>query len=493
MSDAMRPEPWIAEPGWDRLGGYAPYLDATGRPATLDFAAAVARLDAPRTLDPAAVAAYLSFKHLLGDRTLVAGLRRAPWMSDPDGEGGWTPRPLPSTGTRAPASDEIAAELHDVLLEECREYVDGTGRVGLLLSGGMDSRIVAGVLRQVQREAGGAPDVTAFTWGLPDTRDVIYARRVAEGFGWDWRHFELSSDLLRRNVDWAGRHGCEIAPIHLHAMPDIGAHGGCDLVLAGSYGDSVGRAEFSGRRLEKLGPIDSAPLDPFGLMRRAGLDPARPAIRADADLVGRTWPDLDEPRRHEAGQQLHYMRRKLHTAMATALAPLPLRQMFTSPRAVDLMWTLSPRVRDDAVYASLIERLDPSLAEVPWARTGRRYGRDDGTADSAPRQHHRYGSWLREDLGAEIAARAAGERVLDCGLFVPDGVRRLVSAWRRGRGDSVGLVGETVSWLASFDVFLETYGPECPTIRPSALDRARSLIGGARARAYVFLRSRLRD
>lgn len=494
MMPRPRTEPWLTDPGWDRLGGYSPYLDPDGRPLTMDFATAFAAAREPRILDAAAAVSYLAFKHLLGDRTLVTGMQRAPWMSIPGKEGAWSPLPLPAAGTLARPGEEVALALHAALLDECRGYVKGAGRVGLLLSGGMDSRIVAGVLRQVQLESGGGPDVVALTWGLPGTRDVLYAQRVADSLGWDWRHFELTPDLLRRNIHWVGRHGCEVAPVHMHAMPDIGALDDLDLVMAGSYGDSVGRAEFSGRHLTRLRPVDAAPLDPFGIVRGSILDLVRPVIGGDAALVRRHWPELEPSRVNEAGQQLHYMRRKLQTCMATALGSNPLRQLFTSSRVVNLMWELSPETRDDGVYVALLDHLDNDLASIPWARTGRAYGRDGRPEDEAPRQHHRYGAWLREDLGDEIADRAGGERVLDCGLFIPDGVRRLLDAWRRGRTSSVGLVDEIVCWLASLDVFIETYGIDgVGSGEPTFADGVRSRCGSIRAQAYTFIRSRMRD
>jgi len=33
--------------------------------------------------------------------------------------------------------------------------------------------------------------------------------------------------------------GAEVSPLHLHAIPKINELGGVDVILAGSYGDSV--------------------------------------------------------------------------------------------------------------------------------------------------------------------------------------------------------------------------------------------------------------
>ena len=488
----------------DYLAGASPYLTADAEPGPMLFSeAAIGR--APLRLDPSAVIAYLRFSYLLGDRTLARGVRRAPWLHRWS-EGRWNPLRIPEHGTDRPDPRDTALRLKKLLEQESRQYTDGARSIAILLSGGMDSRLAASILHAVQRESGRTFTVSALTWGLPRSRDVSYARDIARALGWDWHHLELSPERLHANLLWTGREGCEVAPTHLHAILDVNAVADFDVVIAGSYGDSMGRAEFSGVRLTGLRGHESVPADPFGLLRGGALEGAGREIRADLLAQRSIWPGRTELAIREAGQQIHYMRRKFQAVMASALAPTPVRQMFTSPEIVSLMWGLDPAVRDDRYYRILSEDLPRGLADLPWARTGRRFGGEgsggEGSAAAAggdadgglTRQFHCYGVWLREDLGSEIARRAGSDRVLGTGLFNEASLRRLLSVWRRGRTATVGRIDEIVSWLAGLDVFLETYDVRTEDAAPlSAGDRLRGCRGTLHACAHTLARNLMRE
>lgn len=483
----------VRPPRWDLLGGEYPYLDAGGRILGLDFPEAVRAAGVEPAPDPAAVLAYLSCRFIVGDRTLVSGLRRAPWLAEPRPGGGWeflTPAREP-----APAGDESAlvAEWFRRLHQECRTAVGGLGTVGLLLSGGMDSRIAAGVLRRVEQEAGGSLRIWALTWGRPGCRDVEYSRRIATAFGWAWEHLPLGPADLAENITLAGRQGCEYAPLHLHALPAVGKLGGLDLVVAGSYGDSVGRAEYSGVKLAKLRPVGSSALDPCGIMSAGALARGRAGMRADLQAFAARFAGQG-PGVRECEQMGHYMRRKLQAAMTACLAPMPLYQMFTTPGVYGLMWGLPSSRRGDRHYRLMLDLLPVELRGVPWARTGRPFGEPGGRPDDLPGGHHRYGRWLREDLGALTEARVLGDRILGCGLFHEPGLRRLVRIWRAGRGDGAGLLEETVSWLAALDVMLEHLDvvPAARRPEPSA-HRFRCLGRSLWAAGYTAARNVLRS
>ncbi|MFH2054197.1 MAG: asparagine synthase-related protein [bacterium] len=477
----------------DLLGGEYPYLGADGRILGLDFGAAVRAAGTGPELDPAAVLAYLSCRFLVGDRTLLEGLRRAPWLAEPRPGGGW--ELLAPAREQPPAGDESAlvAVWLRRLHQECRAAVEGMGTAGLLLSGGMDSRIAAGVLRRVELEAGGSLRIRALTWGRPGCRDVEYARRIATSFGWEWEHLPLGPADLERNITLAGRQGCEYAPLHLHALPEVGKRGDLDLVVAASYGDSVGRAEYSGVRLAGLRPVGAATLDPCGIMTAGALARGRAGLRADLQSFAARFA-ADGPGVRECEQMGHYMRRKLQAAMAACLAPTPLYQMFTTPGVYGLMWGLPASRRGDHHYRLLLDLLPGELREVPWARTGRPFGSAAGRADDLPAGHHLYGRWLREDLGALTAGRLLGDRILGCGIFHEPGLRRLVRIWRAGRGDGAGLLDETVSWLAGLDVMLDHLDAGPVVRRPEPLaHRVRCLGRSAWAAGYTAARNLLRS
>ena len=122
---------------------------------------------------------------------------------------------------------------------------------GCCCLGGMDSRIIAAALAELQRSGSEFPS-PASPWGKAGTRDVAYAERIAGHYG--WRTFDIDADTLWDNVRNHSKRLFHSA-MHLHAMPAVAkraAELGVELMIAGSYGDSIGRAEYSGSHVSSL-------------------------------------------------------------------------------------------------------------------------------------------------------------------------------------------------------------------------------------------------
>ena len=168
------------------------------------------------------------------------------------------------------------------LKKEMKKYIADKKSIGILLSGGLDSRIVAGLLKELQNERYFNGSITALTWGIDQSNDVIYAKEIAKRFHWDIIHKELNSNVLRENIKIAGKYGAEFSPLHYHAMKSISEVKGLDVVLAGSYGDSVGKGKFSGVNVENLQPIIPRKLNPYGLIKEKAISKSIDIIREDA-------------------------------------------------------------------------------------------------------------------------------------------------------------------------------------------------------------------
>jgi hypothetical protein len=483
----------------DHLGGVYPFQDAANpEVCSLDIGRVIQSRrgrGAPVELDPVALVCKSTMPYLLGDRTLIQGVRRAPWMAYPTEDGGWQAAELPPHGNERPEPEQFTTRLKEALIQEACDYVGTASTVGILLSGGMDSRIAAGVLREVQQQIGQPHQVVALTWGMEASRDVVYARKIAHRFSWDFQHFPLDAERLGENIVSAGRIGAEVSPLHLHAMPQIAQITGLDAVIAGSYGDSVGRAEFSGRKVADLKSILPNNLDRFGVVKRAFVERAIPALRQDVLGPGRLSGAENAVRRHEIEQEMHYMRRMLQSCTLTIAQQTPLYQMFTAPAVFGLMWGLDPAVRDDSWYVRLLQKLPGNLLEIPWARTGKRYDQPSGASDAFSRQHHAYGHWLRGELREEVLARVNSARIRGLGLFNARGLDMVLRAWERANTASTNSLDELVSWLASLYEFLEQYQIQIkgPLFASSPIDTLRAIRGGLHARLYIEARERMRD
>lgn len=481
------------------LGAIYPFVDDSD-PAScsLDIGAIVAGRRGHGEsveLDLVGLATKATLPYLLGNRTLLKGVSRAPWMSQREEAGGWEQLALPPHGYEHPDRDRFTRELKSALLEEAREYVGRARMVGILPSGGMDSRVVAGVVRALQDEADDAFNVVGLTRGKETSRDVVYARRIVERFGWDWQHFPITAETLHDNIHYAGKLGAEVSPLHLHAMPLVVELAGLDVVLAGSYGDMVGRAEFSGRHVTELNSVLPRDLDRFGVVRSSALRHALDHLKADASVLPHESDAVQSLRCREIEQHKHYTRRMLQSCMQSIALEKPIYQMFTSPRVFGRMWQLEPGIRRDDWYKRLLPLLPGDLMNIPWARTGKRYDDPSGTPDNYDRRHHSYGRWLRSDLRDLIIEHVRSDRIQALELFNDRALKGALRAWARAGTSSTNSLDELFSWMASLDEFLRVYNISSQqSVSSSPLaDSFRAIRGGSFARAYIAARERVRD
>lgn len=184
----------------DRLGVKPLYLSRTGE--RLRFASSLPALlaggDIGKTLDPVALNHYLNFHAVVpAPRTLLAGVEKLPpasWMRI-DAQGNCEQKTWWNL-TFGPQREEIAfglEEWQERVLDGMREAVAIRQRaavdVGVLLSGGVDSSMLVGLLREA-----GVENLSTFSIGFQDAGgergdEFQYSDLIAEHFA--TRHHQL--------------------------------------------------------------------------------------------------------------------------------------------------------------------------------------------------------------------------------------------------------------------------------------------------------------
>lgn len=446
-----------------------------------------------KRIDPVAILEYLTKSHILADRTMVQHICRTPWRAKPTHDG-WDYAPIPQHGSCRIPAEEVARELRKRLLHETRGYVLDKKRIGILLSGGMDSRVLAGIVRDIQLRGEWNGQVIAFTWGVDGSRDVEYARRISDRFSWEWLHLRLTPETLYNNFFIAADMGAEFAPYHLHAMQRVVDYEGeLDAVLAATYGDSIGRGEFSGTHLRNLRSILEG--RSFRLIRRRDFwlvlsevygSVKHGVVKDVYEYRNLVKMDGQEHNLVEIELMMHYLRRKLMSAMSYVGIHIPLYQIFTHPRVFSFMWSLDPDVRTDDIYRELLGILPGNLHTIPWARTGKVFGSSAGDSDRYSKDHHQYGIWLRRDLRQFIESHVLSETVRSLNMFNERLLKSLLSIWSKARAKSVNKIDEILSWLTSFCIFVEKYrllSPYDTDVR-NVKDTLGYLCGAVTARLY---------
>lgn len=202
------------------------------------------------TWDVSSILSMLSFNYVCGDRTLINEIKRQSWLSYIESSGNLKLEKIPKHNTLFKSPIQIAQDLYYLLEDEIVKVCKNYNKIYLLLSGGMDSRMVAGITVKAFKKGKINSNIKAITWGLDVSRDVFYARKVANILGIELLHIDISPKNIFKNIDLsATRLANLISGKHLHEMPWLKNLSKDSLVLAGSYGDSIGRAEYSGKHI----------------------------------------------------------------------------------------------------------------------------------------------------------------------------------------------------------------------------------------------------
>jgi hypothetical protein len=452
------------------LGYFSPYYVKKTGALFLSpcFHAAVSNLDASPTLDPAAIVSFINHRHMLGSQTLLREIRTVPWMAKAirPGEGNhenWRYHDLAPHGDSKHEIRTIAHGLINRLKAELREISTGKTHILLPLSGGMDSRIIAGVLQALRQSGEIGAVVTAMTWGTADSRDVIYAERICRLLGWDWVCLPTTAQTFLDNIDLAAHLGGGISALHFHAIASARRLKGYDLVVAASYGDSIGRGVYSGRHVSKLRGMENLQ-NRFGLMRERVYRLHVMESRAEALSINQRFPRFHVWQQRELQKQGHYMAKGLNPCFAYLNEVMPVYQAFGNPSVFGYMWTFSQQMRRDEVYWHCLDIMNPDLLTIPWAKTGSRYlSMEKG--DDLKAAHSDYHRWYIEGVGEYVEDCVLKGDIFELGFFNEKAVRELVNLARRMpvNNNAAVVAMELLLWLASLSRFIKLYNVDVGT------------------------------
>lgn len=228
----------------DRLGLHPLYFSQTSQ--GLIFGSGVRALLADpqvsRQVDRVAIQEYLTFDHILGQRTLLESVQLLPQASiltysqdtltiqkyyDLRYETEY------SLQTEQSYLDELMVHLQRAVQRQSPNGVPA----GLMLSGGLDSRMLLGLLaKQKPHEP-----VETFTWSIPGSSDARYAREAAQKAGLPHHFFELKPDWLLEKGEKAVRITDGMGNmVNLHALATLEQEAGlAKVIYKGFMGDAM--------------------------------------------------------------------------------------------------------------------------------------------------------------------------------------------------------------------------------------------------------------
>lgn len=453
---------------YNNLGFYNPYYIKNKIPFIVKqkLNDIIPELKEELVIDPASAVSIINKNFIIGDRTLIRGIHRTPWQAVPNEEQNeWVYAQIPCHKKKQISEEEIAEHLFESICNEIEFYIGVKKKVGVLLSGGMDSRMVAGALDFLIRLGKLTQiKVTGLTWGNQDSRDVRYAKEISARLGWDWKHYAVGINELVNNISETANYGCEYSPIHLHAIPQIrdDNENDFDVILAGSYGDSVGRAEFSGKKITALRGIGHGIRNISGLFNYKIFSDALTDIKRDIHAYHVAFPTEEAYMQNEIDQELHYMRRMLNSCMDLLNEKFEFYQVFTRPDVFGFIWSIAPDKRNDLVYKFMLKMFKTDLSDIPWARTGIQYLGKDGVPDLLKKQHHSYLEIISSDILDYIGDIIETGSVNKLKVFNMENIRLMIRSVRKYPLDNL-FYQEKLIWLASLSMFVEKHNINSPT------------------------------
>jgi asparagine synthase (glutamine-hydrolysing) len=434
----------------------------------------------PRTVDLIAIAQYLTFDHLLDDRTLLEAVKVLPAGTILTFRQGqlrikpyWKPHYFETSHIRS--EQEYIDGLIDLLRQAVFRQLPGDLSAGFLLSGGLDSRVLLAFFNELTTN----DEFHTFTFGVPGCDDARYARQASSLTRASHHFYELKPDYLLSRVEEGvsltdGLQNC----VHMHTLATLEKVAEtAGLIYKGFMGDALMGYGQSRAHLVNIHPDAIAE--------------CQLQIHEDQGLLLFTIVQVDDLLCEDKGFQVNGLTLEgYRNALLESGSHLPVDQRhyfdirYRVPRmtlnGVDLVrsrtWVRLPFCDRDLVEYILtvpagyrFERYlmekafiqaFPGLAKVPYTSTGlplytgmrsalmqgdhhlRWYLRNHGLTWVPVKrkiEYADYNGWMRTILRTWVEGILLNKVTLDRGYFKPEAVRELVSEHMNGANNAAKL------------------------------------------------------
>jgi len=428
-----------------------------------------------KRLDKTALAQYMRFQHLLGERTFFEGIQMFPSASvmQYDLRAGlcqvepyWSLGDIPAR--ESVAFDDAVAETGYLLRRAVNRLAEGPYRLGVYLSGGLDSRTILGLIQE--------RPVVSLTYGARNSRDVHYARKIARATGSDhhWCEFKDGSwvieqadfhlELTEGFHSWIHAHGISTLPQARELV---------DVYLTGWDGGTVMGHEDSIEPLQVNAVDDSAlAVRLFYLFNQKYTWPSitgaeehllytGPFYQVRGLALESFYAELHKylDYRPDVRGEYFYIRnhcgRLTQNLVTFSRSHVEVRFPFFDYNLFDYLYSLPAEIRGHRMlYRAVIQREIPRLAFIPYdqdeflptsqsliraahtlvVKLKRRVNRHFGSVfPERATLYADYENYLRHELRPWAEEILFDRRTLERGIFNPDFIRSIWARHQSGR------------------------------------------------------------
>ena len=464
------------------FGEYSPYyVIKDGKAKIYDTVKEAIKDNQPSNykLDVAAVLSLLNFNYILGDRTLVSGISKVPWHSDITIEGKVLRRPPIPHDDILLDEDIVAKRMYEILSTHLYEdVIKKHSIIWLTLSGGYDSRLVAGIIKKIVTRKN---EVRVLNWGIENSRDVVYARKIAEHYGWEYIYIpydhRYNIDTIKHVVEECG---AEFSPIDYNPIeinPSILKKiNPQDAIIFSHYGDAIGKGKAvqPGIRRKGLKKIHN----PYFLFNLKLYRQHKTIIDFDRSQAWVTDGSKQNTKRTaiiELDMHENCLRRMLTKRFKFANKYIP----FAYVDLVKFVYSLSPNCRNDKIYSYLLKKIDKFLYDLPYANTGRSFtGIREKDHSLTQKQHNKLSDYLK--FYDKIKCHLLNGYLKNNNVINKNALDHVLTLWPKDIKLSMLL-----SKLYSIELFINSFDLEVPSLDKRDISHIESFFG---ARGYNLLR-----
>ncbi len=431
-----------------------------------------------RAIDPRAVADYLTFGFLFGDKTLSPHVRLLPpactltycWedecctLESYDSVEEWY---LPSEATRTECHHEIALAFAGA----AERSLSGSHRFGLSLSGGLDSRAILSAVNPTQNS------VATYTLGVRGCADEVIAKQLSRIAGTPNRFLELNTSYITDGLANI-RHMVSLTDgMYLtHGLTEMLVLGFLEeadfSVLLRGHGGELAKTRLAWplHTDKRIYQIESK--DEFVSYMLARVNYISVGVRLDELFTEEWWGQVEGVPRESLERSVattalsppdlcsylylteHY-RRFTGASLEVFRNLAEVRMPFVDEDFLRVLLRCPPPWRDGTdIHRAIIRTNHPALLSVRNSNTG-------ASADAGPlmekfwdkinslfkrlnvygyRHYHSFEHWMKQSLLDSVQQVLLHPRSLARGMYREPGLRRLIEETRRGIADHAYLL-----------------------------------------------------
>jgi asparagine synthase (glutamine-hydrolysing) len=448
----------------------------------------------PRKIDLITIAQYLTFDHLLDDRTLLENVKILPPGSiltyhydELQIKNYWKPQ-YHEVSSICSEQDYVEGLIYHLRQAVTRNSFDNLSS-GFLLSGGLDSRVLLGFYNEITNNK-----FHTFTFGIPGCDDARFARQASRLTKAQHHFYELKPDYLINNIEEGirstdGLQNC----VHMHSLANLYKISDyVQVIYKGFLGDALmgyGQTrnqwanvsnEVNPQYQFQIHQDQGLILFPFYELKKIINEPN--SLDIQNTVFDSYSKSLQEANTLLLADQRHFFDIRFRIPRMTlngvelVRSQTIVRMPFTDRDLIDYVLSLPPGLRFDRyLIKKAFISLFPDLAKVPYTATGlpmlpsirtilmqadhhlRWYLRNHGVKwtpvkKSLPYADYNY--WFRTVLSEWVEDILLDKNSLDRGYFKADAIRSLVSEHMNGANHAAKL-GALISLELWHRIFID--------------------------------------